>query len=253
MARIDLNADLGESFGRWRVTSDPDLLDLVTSANVACGFHAGDPLVMLETVRAAAARGVAIGAHPGYPDLMGFGRRDLDASPAEVKAYVIYQIGALQACCAAAGTRLRYVKPHGALYNRAVRHLPTANAINEAILAVDTGLVLLCLAGTDWLAEARRAGLTVAAEAFIDRNYEPDGTLTPRTEPDAVLHDPESCAMRAVRMVTDGIVTARDGTVLSLRPDSLCAHGDGPTAQALLATVRDRLTAAGVTIEAFAR
>jgi UPF0271 protein len=253
MARIDLNADLGESFGRWRMASDPDLLDLVTSANVACGFHAGDPQVMLETVREATARGVAIGAHPGYPDLMGFGRRDLDASPAEVKAYVIYQIGALQACCAAAGTRLRYVKPHGALYNRAVRHLPTAHAINQAILAVDPSLVLLCLAGTDWLAEARRAGLTVAAEAFIDRNYEPDGTLTPRTEPDAVLHDPKSCAMRAVRMVTDGVVTSRDGTVLSLRPDSLCAHGDGPTAQALLATVRDRLTAAGVTIEAFAR
>lgn len=253
MARIDLNADLGESYGRWRMPHDRDLLDLVTSANVACGFHAGDPQVMLETVREAAQRGVTIGAHPGYPDLMGFGRRDLDASPVEVTAYVIYQIGALQACCAAAGTRLRYVKPHGALYNRAVRHLPTARAINQAILAVDPALILLCLAGTEWLAEARRAGLTVAAEAFIDRNYEPDGTLTPRSEPDAVLDEPESCAERAVRLVTDGVVSARDGSLLKLRPDSLCAHGDGPTAQALLATVRRRLTAAGVTIEAFAR
>ena len=253
MARIDLNADLGESYGRWRMPHDRDLLDLVTSANVACGFHAGDPPVMLETVREAAHRSVAIGAHPGYPDLMGFGRRDLDASPAEVTAYVIYQIGALQACCAAAGTRLRYVKPHGALYNRAVRHKPTAQAINQAILAVDPGLVLLCLAGTEWLAEARGAGLTVAAEAFIDRNYEPDGTLTPRSEPDAVLHDPESCAERAVRLVTDGVVTARDGSTIVLRPDSLCAHGDGPTAGALLATARSRLTAAGITIEAFAR
>lgn len=253
MTRIDLNADLGEGFGRWRMPHDRDLLDLVTSANIACGFHAGDPEVMLETVREAAARDVAIGAHPGYPDLMGFGRRELDATPAEVTAYVIYQIGALQACCAAAGTRLRYVKPHGALYNRAVRHAPTARAITEAILAVDSRLVLLCLAGTEWLAEARRAGLPVAAEAFIDRNYEPDGTLTPRSEPDAVLHDPESCAARAVRMVTDGMVTARDGSNLTLRPDSLCAHGDGPTAQALLATVRHRLIDAGVTIEAFAR
>lgn len=253
MARIDLNADLGESYGRWRMPHDRDLLDLVTSANVACGFHAGDPQVMLETVREAAQRGVTVGAHPGYPDLMGFGRRDLDASPVEVTAYVIYQIGALQACCAAAGTRLRYVKPHGALYNRAVRHLPTARAINQAILAVDPALILLCLAGTEWLAEARRAGLTVAAEAFIDRNYEPDGTLTPRSEPDAVLDNPESCAERAVRLVTDGVVSARDGSLLKLRPDSLCAHGDGPTAQALLATVRRRLTAAGVTIEAFAR
>jgi UPF0271 protein len=252
MARIDLNADLGESYGRWRMPHDRDLLDLVTSANVACGFHAGDPPAMLETVRQAAQRGVSIGAHPGYPDLMGFGRRDLDASPAEVTAYVIYQIGALQACCAAAGTKLRYVKPHGALYNRAVRHMPTAQAINQAILAVDPGLVLLCLAGTEWLAEARGAGLAVAAEAFIDRNYEPDGTLTPRSEPDAVLHDPESCGERAVRLVTDGVLTARDGSTLVLRPDSLCAHGDGPTAVALLDTVRRRLTAAGVTIEAFA-
>ena len=253
MARIDLNADLGESYGRWRMPQDRDLLDLVTSANVACGFHAGDPQVMLETVREAAHRGVTIGAHPGYPDLMGFGRRDLDASPAEVTAYVIYQIGALQACCSAAGTQLRYVKPHGALYNRAVRHMPTAHAINQAILAVDPGLVLLCLAGTEWLADARGAGLTVAAEAFIDRSYEPNGTLTPRSEPDAVLHDPESCAERAVRLVRDGVVTARDGSTLVLRPDSLCAHGDGPTAQALLATVRGRLTAAGVAIEAFAK
>ena len=249
---VDLNSDMGESYGVYAIGADDEILRWVTSANVACGFHAGDPQVMLETVREATARGVAIGAHPGYPDLMGFGRRELDASPSEVTAYVIYQIGALQACCAAARTRLRYVKPHGALYNRAVRHLPTARAITEAILSVDPRLVLLCLAGTEWLAEARRAGLTVAAEAFIDRNYEPDGTLTPRSEPDAVLNDPESCAERAVRMVTDGIVMARDGSTLSLRPDSLCAHGDGATAQALLATVRRRLTAAGVTIEAFA-
>ena len=253
MIRIDLNADLGESFGRWRMTGDLALLDLVTSANIACGFHAGDPSVMLETVREAAARGVAIGAHPGYPDLLGFGRRELDASPDEVKAYVIYQIGALQACCTAAGTTLRYVKPHGALYNRAVRHMPTARAINDAVLAVDPGLVLLGLAGSAWLDEARGAGLTVAAEAFIDRAYEPDGSLTPRSEPGAVLQDPDACARRAVSMVTEARVTARDGTVLPLRPDSLCAHGDGPTAQALLAAVRQRLADAGVRVEAFAR
>jgi len=252
MSRIDLNADLGESFGRWRMPGDLDLLDLVTSANIACGFHAGDPQVMLETVRAADSRGVAIGAHPGYPDLMGFGRRDLDATPSEVKAYVIYQVGALQACCAAAGARLRYVKPHGALYNRAVRHPPTAQGINEAILAVHPGLVLLCLAGSAWLEEARRAGLPVAAEAFVDRNYEPDGSLTPRSMPDAVLHDPADCAVRAVRMVTQGAVTARDGSTLAIRPDSLCVHGDGPTARALLAQVREELTGQGVEITAFA-
>lgn len=253
MTRVDLNADLGEGFGRWRMPGDLALLDLVTSANIACGFHAGDPTVMLETVREAAARGVAIGAHPGYPDLLGFGRRDLDATPDDVRAYVIYQVGALQACCSAAGTTLQYVKPHGALYNRAVRHLPTARAINQAILAVDPKLVLLGLAGSAWLDEARQTGLTVAAEAFIDRAYEPDGSLTPRSEPGAVLREPEFCARRAVAMVTEARVTARDGTVLTLRPDSLCAHGDGPTAEALLTLVRQRLTEAGVRIEAFAR
>lgn len=252
MARIDLNADLGEGYGRWRLPDEERLLDLVTSASVACGYHAGDPVVMLDTVSAAGRRGVAVGAHPSYPDLMGFGRRDMDVSPAEVRAYVIYQLGALQAAAAAGATRVRYLKPHGALYNRAARHAPTADAIAEAIRAVDPSLVLLGLSGSELLAAGRRVGIGVAAEAFIDRNYEADGTLTPRSRPDAVLTDAGLCADRALRMVRDHAVIARDGTSVAVHPDSLCVHGDGPAALSLLQAVRQRLEDAGVQIRPFA-
>ena len=252
MPQIDLNADLGEGFGRWRLPHDHELLELVTSASVACGFHAGDPLVMLETVAAAARHRVTVGAHPSYPDLLGFGRRDLDASPEEVRAYVIYQVGALAACCLTAGTRICYVKPHGALYNRAARHAATADAIADAVHSVGPDLVLLGLAGSELLAAGRRAGLRVAAEAFIDRNYEPDGTLTPRSRTDAVMTNPAACAERAVRMVLDHVVIARDGTKLDVTPASLCVHGDGPAALALLQAVRGRLGEAGVELAPFA-
>lgn len=252
MSAIDLNADLGEGFGRWTIGGDEALLDLVTSASVACGFHAGDPQVMLATAQAAAARGVSVGAHPGYRDLAGFGRRDLGATPEQIRTDVLYQVGALQACCRAAGTHVRYVKPHGALYNRAARDPAAADAIAVAVRDADPELVLLGLAGSELMAAGRRAGLRVAAEAFIDRAYEADGTLTPRGLAGAVLTDPGLCAERAVRICAHRTVVARDGSVLTVQADSLCVHGDGPTAAALLRQVRDALGAAGIAVRPFA-
>jgi len=250
---IDLNADLGEGFGRYRLPGDEELLSLVTSANIACGFHAGDPIVMGESVRRAAARGVTIGAHPSYPDLMGFGRRELDATPEEVEAYLLYQIGALAAFCEAAGKRLRYVKPHGALYNRAARDREISRAIARAIHALDPALMLLGLDGSIMLEEAESAGLEVAREAFADRAYQPDGQLVSRSKPGAVLEDVPLVAERALRMVTDHYVIAVDGTRRIVRPDSLCVHGDGPQAVAIVRALRARFQAGGIDIAPFAR
>jgi UPF0271 protein len=248
---IDLNADLGESFGRYKIDSDPDLLGLVTSANIACGFHAGDPLVMRETVSRAAARRVVIGAHPSYPDLLGFGRRDLAARPEEVEAYVVYQIGALSAFCQAHGVAVRYVKPHGALYNRAARDPLIARAIARGIKSVDPHLVLLGLDGSLMLSEATAESLDVAREAFVDRAYLPDGHLVPRTEPGAVLEDVPAIVDRAVRMVTERYVIAIDGTRRIVRPDSLCVHGDGPHAVAIVRALRERFETHGIEIAPF--
>lgn len=253
MPSVDLNADLGEGFGRYRLSAEEAILEVVSSANVACGFHAGDPVVIRHTVAEAARRGVAIGAHPGYPDLLGFGRRELAATAAEIEAYVIYQIGALQAFCTAAGTRLRFVKAHGALYNRAARDAAAADAIAQAVRIVDPGLAFLGLSGSELVKAGHKARLAVAEEAFIDRAYAPDGTLLPRSQPGAVLHDPAVCVDRAARMVLEGLVEAVDGTTLPIRADSLCAHGDGPTAVELLTAVRKRLESAGVRIAPFAR
>jgi UPF0271 protein len=249
---IDLNADLGEGFGSYRLGDDRELLTLVTSANIACGFHAGDPLIMRATVAVAAGRGVSIGAHPGYPDLMGFGRRELGATADEIAAYLIYQIGALEAVCHAAGTRLRYVKAHGALYNRAAADPTAAAAIAEAVHAVDPALTLLGLAGSHLLTAARAAGLGTASEAFADRAYMRDGSLVPRTEAGAVLHDVDTVVTRAVRMVTAGRVTTIDGADLSLQADSICVHGDTPGAIELLRAIRHGLAAAGVVVAPFA-
>jgi UPF0271 protein len=250
---VDLNADLGESFGRYRLDSDAELLGLVTSANIACGFHAGDPMVMRETVSRAAARGVVIGAHPGYPDLVGFGRRDLAAQPEEVEAMVVYQIGALGAFCAAHGVRLRYVKAHGALYNRAARDPELARALARGVRSVDPDLVLLGLDGTIMLSEAKAAGLDVAREAFADRAYLPDGELVPRTTPGAVLEDVPLIVERALRMVADRYVTAIDGTRRIVRPDSLCVHGDGPHSVAIVRALRERFEAEGIDVAPVAR
>ena len=253
MTTIDLNADLGESFGRYRIDSDADLLALVTSANIACGFHAGDPVVMRETVSRAAARRVVIGAHPSYPDLLGFGRRDMAAEPTEIEAYVVYQIGALAAFCQSHGVSVRYVKPHGALYNRAARDAKVARAIARAVRAVDPSLALLGLDGSIMLTEATAEGLEVAREAFIDRAYLPDGHLVPRTEQGAVLDDVPTVVERALRMVTDRYVIAIDGTRRIVRPDSLCVHGDGPHAVAIVRALRERFEAAGIELTPFVR
>ena len=250
---IDINADLGEGFGRYRLDSDAELLTLVSSANVACGFHAGDPVVMRETVSRAVARRVAIGAHPSYPDLMGFGRREMAASAEEIEAYIVYQVGALSAFCGAHGARLRYVKPHGALYNRAARDPGAARAIARALRSIDPALILLGLDGTPMLSEAAAEGVDVAREAFVDRAYQPDGQLVPRGQAGAVLDDIPAVVERAVRMVTERFVIAIDGTRRIVRPDSLCVHGDGPHAVAIVRALRERFDALGIDVAPFAR
>jgi UPF0271 protein len=250
---IDLNADLGEGFGQYRLGADAALMPLLTSANIACGFHAGDPMTMRETVAAAASHGVAIGAHPGYPDLMGFGRRDLGATPGEVTAYVIYQIGALDAACRASGTRLRYVKAHGALYNRAATDRVIADAIAEAIRLVDPSLVMLGLSGSALIAAGDAAGLRTASEAFADRAYASDGTLVPRSVAGAVVHDTDAVVARALRMVATGSVIAIDGTEVAVRADSLCVHGDTPGALALVRALRTHFDHHGVRVASFVR
>lgn len=252
MTTIDLNADLGEGFGRYRLESDRELLSLVTSANVACGWHAGDPIVMRETVSRAVGRGVVIGAHPSYPDLQGFGRREMAASPEEIEAFIVYQIGALAAMCTAHGTQLRYVKPHGALYHRAAKDEATAKAIAKAIRSVDPALVLLGLDGSVMLQAATDEGLTVAREAFVDRAYHADGQLLARGQPGAVLDDIPTIVERALRMVTERYVIAIDGTRRIVRPDSLCVHGDGEHAVAIVTALRSRLEDHDIQIAPFA-
>jgi len=248
--RIDLNADLGESFGRYRL-DDAALLGVVSSANVACGFHAGDPMEMCATVRTAAANGVVIGAHPGYADRQGFGRRDLAATTDEIAADVIYQLGALTAVCTASGARVRYVKPHGALYNRAARDPATAHAIASAIRSVDPSLALLGLAGSEMMRAADRVGIPSAREAFVDRAYLSNGMLAPRDKPGAVLHDVDQIAERAERLVRDGRLASVDGVDIAITADSLCTHGDGAQALAVVRAVRARLERAGIQIAPF--
>ena len=249
---MDLNSDLGESFGAWRMGDDAAMLDIVTSANVACGFHAGDPAGILETLRAAAARGVAVGAHVGYPDLVGFGRRNMDPTSRELVADVIYQIGALQGLAAAAGTRVVYVKPHGALYNTIAQDPRQAADVITALLAVDPGLVLLALAGSPLVDWARERGLRVVAEAFADRAYTPAGALVSRREPGAVLHDPAQVAERMLDLVRTGEITAIDGSRVRLQADSICVHGDSPGAVSMARALRQAFESAGVALAPFA-
>ena len=250
--RIDLNSDLGESFGRWELGDDEAVLGLVTSANVACGFHAGDPSVLLRTCEQAAQRGVVVGAQVSYRDLAGFGRRFIEMDAAELTAEVVYQIGALQGICAVAGTTVRYVKPHGALYNALVHHESQAAAVVEAVRRYDPSLAVLGLPGSVLLGLAEEAGLQTVAEAFADRGYTSTGTLVPRSERGALLHDPEEVATRMVRLVTEGRITAVDGTEIVVRADSVCVHGDSPGAVEMATAVRKALTGAGVEISPFA-
>ncbi|PWW47031.1 LamB/YcsF family protein [Melaminivora alkalimesophila] len=249
---MDINSDLGESFGAWRMGDDAALLDVVTSANVACGFHAGDPAGILDTLRAAAERGVAVGAHVAYPDLVGFGRRNMDPTSRELQADVIYQIGALQGLAAAAGTRVRYVKPHGALYNTIAHDERQARDVIAAIRAVDPGLTLMALAGSPLIQWARDAGLRVVGEAFADRAYNDDGTLVSRRQPGAVLHDADAVAERMLRLVQTGRLTAASGREVAIEADSICVHGDSPGAVQMAQRVHAVLTAAGVALRPFA-
>ncbi|GAA3817954.1 LamB/YcsF family protein [Cellulomonas soli] len=253
--RIDLNCDLGEGFGAWSLGepgADTALLDVVTSANVACGFHAGDPVLMGATCEAAVARGVQVGAHVAYRDLAGFGRRFLDVPADVLRAEVVYQIGALEALARAAGGRVSYVKPHGALYNAIVHHEEQAQAVVDAIAAVDATLPVVGLPGSVVLRLAEERGLPTVAEAFADRGYRADGTLVPRGLPGAVLTDPDEVARRVVRLVLEGVVTADGGTDVRLAAGSVCVHSDTPGAVDLARGVRSALTAAGVDVTAFA-
>lgn len=248
-ARIDLNCDIGESFGHWSIGADEEMMRYITSANVACGFHAGDPLVMDRTIRLAKEHGVQVGAHPGYADLRGFGRRRLDVSPAELEADLIYQIGALEGLARARGIRLSHVKAHGALYNVAEADPQVAATIARAVKRVNPELVLVCLATSQTARAAAEAeGLRVAREAFADRNYNADGTLRSRKEPDAVITDPALAAERAVRMARDGVIVAYDGTEIPVQADTLCIHGDEPTAPVVARAVREALAKAGIEV-----
>ncbi|MFQ6171098.1 LamB/YcsF family protein [Oryzobacter sp. R7] len=248
---IDLNADLGESFGTWVLGDDAAMLEVVTSANVACGFHAGDATTIRRTVALAAERGVVVGAQVGYRDLAGFGRRRLDVAPADLTADVLYQLGALEAMCRVAGTRVAYVKPHGALYTTAAVDEGQARAVVEAVAAYDRTLPLLGLPGSVLLRVADEAGIPAVGEAFADRGYAPDGHLLPRSAGGAVLHDPEEVAARVVRLVTEGTVVAADGTVVEVAARSVCTHGDTPGAVAIARAVRRALEDAGVAVAPF--
>ena len=251
MAAIDLNADLGEGFGVWRLGDDDAMLGIVTSANVACGFHAGDPAGVLRVCRLAAERGVRIGAQVSYRDLAGFGRRFIDVTAEDLFADVVYQIGALQAIAQACGSAVVYVKPHGALYNTIVTNREQATAVAEAVGVVNKSLPVLGMAGSVFFEEAGRVGLRTVAEAFADRAYQPDGRLVSRREPGAVLDDPTTIGQRVVSMVTTGEVTAIDGSQVALTVESVCVHGDSPGAVQIAAAVRDQLTSAGTEIKAF--
>ena len=251
MSHIDLNSDLGESLGAWTMGDDAAMLDIVSSANVACGFHAGDPAGILATLRAAQARGVTVGAHVAYPDLVGFGRRAMDVASSDLVADVIYQIGALQGLAQAAGTRVRYVKPHGALYNTIAQDERQARDVIAAIRAVDADLALVALAGSPLVAWARDAGLRVIGEAFADRAYTPQGTLVSRREKGAVLHDSALVAARMLRLVRDGVVEAIDGSLPRVDAQSICVHGDSPGAVEMARAVRMALESDGVTVRAF--
>jgi 5-oxoprolinase (ATP-hydrolysing) subunit A len=248
--RIDINSDLGESFGAYTIGHDPGLMTSITSANVAAGFHAGDPSVLRATIRLAKQHGVAVGAHPGFPDLVGFGRREIQVTPTEAEDMVLYQIAAVAGVAAAEGVKLQHVKPHGALFNMAVRNTELAGAIARAVAAFDKTLILFGLPGSEILNAGRAAGLRVAAEVFADRAYEPDGSLASRRTPGSVIHDAAAVVARAVQMITVKTVVALDGSTVPLEADTICVHGDTPGSDALAAKIRAGFEAAGVIVRA---
>lgn len=251
MYHVDLNSDLGESFGLYTIGNDEAVLQYVSSANIACGFHAGDPQIMQKTVAMAAADGVAVGAHPGVPDLMGFGRRKMDITPQEAYAMVLYQVGALQAFTTAAYVPLQHVKPHGALYNMAAKDNALAAAIAKAVYDVNPQLILYGLAGSYLISEGKKIGLTTASEVFADRTYQPDGTLTPRSQPDAMVTDEDMAIARVLRMIREGVVTAQNGEDIPVQADTICIHGDGAKALAFAHKIKTALEAHDVVVRAF--
>lgn len=248
--RIDINADVGESFGAYTIGHDAGLMQAITSANVAAGFHAGDPSVLRQTIRLARTAGVAVGAHPGFPDLQGFGRRELHLTPSEAEDLVLYQVAAVAGVAAAEGLTLQHVKPHGALFNMAARDGELAAAIARAVAAIGPSLILVGPPGSALLKAGRSAGLRVAAEVFADRAYDPDGSLVSRRKAGAVIDDPEVVASRAVTMVAEGYVVATDGTRISLEADTICVHGDTSGSDRLALALRGRLEQASVVVKA---
>ncbi len=251
MPYLDLNCDLGESFGAYTIGCDEQVIPYITSANIACGYHAGDPTVMHRSVELCCRYGVQVGAHPGLPDLAGFGRRRMQIAPAEAADCVAYQIGALRAFCDEVGVPLHHVKPHGALYNMAAKDRPLADALCRAVQKAAPGAILLALSGSEMETAARAIGLPVACEVFADRGYRPDGTLVPRGTPGAMIEDETQAIARVVRMAREGKVTACDGSEVELRADSVCVHGDGPKALAFVEKLREALPADGITLRAF--
>lgn len=248
MYRVDLNSDLGESFGRYTIGMDDKIIPLITSANVACGYHASDPVVMNKTIEMARKAGIRVGAHPGFPDLMGFGRRNMNVSPAEAKAYVLYQLGALDAFCKVHGMKMQHVKPHGALYNMAAKDYALSKAICEAIREYDDSLIVMALSGGELVRAAKDLGLRVAREVFADRAYEEDGTLVARTKAGAMITDEEEAIRRVIRMVKEQKVTAITGNDVSIQADSICVHGDGEKALAFVERIRKTMEEEGIRI-----
>ncbi|MCI6004055.1 MAG: 5-oxoprolinase subunit PxpA [Blautia sp.] len=248
MYRVDLNSDLGESFGRYTLGMDDKIIPLITSANVACGYHASDPVVMGKTIAMAKEAGIRVGAHPGFPDLMGFGRRNMAVSPEEAKAYTTYQLGALDAFCRAHEMKMQHVKPHGALYNMAAKDYALSRAICEAIAEFDSSLIVLALSGGELAHAARDMGLRTALEVFADRAYEEDGSLVNRRKEGAMITDEEEAIARVVRMIKEKKVTAITGKDIPIQADSVCVHGDGAKALAFVERIRDTLTAEGIEI-----
>lgn len=248
MYRVDLNSDLGESFGRYTIGNDGKIIPFITSANVACGFHASDPVVMEHTVSLAKKAGIAVGAHPGFLDLMGFGRRNMEVSKAEAKAYTLYQISALGGMCKAQGVPLQHVKPHGALYNMAAKDYELSKAICEAICEYDDKLIVLALSGGELVRAAKDSGLRVALEVFADRAYEEDGSLVNRSKEGAMITDENLAISRVVRMVKEGKVMAVTGKDIAIKADSICVHGDGEKALAFVEKIRQTLQSEGIEI-----
>ena len=250
MISVDLNCDMGESFGAWQMGNDAALMDYVSSVNIACGFHAGDATVIRKTVETAIAKGVKIGAHPSFPDLQGFGRRDMKMTETEVFDIVLYQISAVKGICAALGARLNHVKPHGALYNKAAKDQKLSAAIAEAVKRVDPELIFYGLSGSFMISEAEKAGLRTASEVFADRTYTADGTLTPRSEPHALIEDSKQAVAQVLEMILEGQVTAATGEKVALRADTVCLHGDGAHALEFAKLINAELTRCGIEISA---